>query len=64
MWSEINVRVNYPIKALLVELMDKGEIKDDALHLFCISWLSSRVAFAGIELFVKSWNYHSIPGTA
>ena len=63
MWCEINVRVNYPIKSVLVDLLDKGEIKtDDPLHLFCISWISTRVASVGIDLFIKSWNNHPIPG--
>ena len=60
MWCEINVRVNYPIKAILVDLMDKGEINLDCpLHLFCTSWLSLKVAFVGIKLL---WNHHPIPG--
>lgn len=64
MWSEVNVRVNYPIKAVLVELVDSEEINmEDILHLFCVSWLSIKVAFVGIELFIKSWNHHSIPGS-
>ena len=63
MWSEINVRVNYLIKSILVDLVDKGEINPDySLHYFCISWLCTRVSFVGIELFIKSWNNHPIPG--
>ena len=63
MWCEVNVRVNYPIKAILVQMVDQGEINiDNPLHFFCISWISIRVAFVGIELFVNSWNHHPIPG--
>lgn len=63
MWSEVNARVNYPIKAVLVEMVERGQLNmDDNLHLFCASWLSTRVSFVGIELFVKSWNHHPIPG--
>ena len=59
MWSEIN----YPIKAVLIEMMEKGQLNmDDRLHLFCVSWLSVRVYFVGIQLFLKSWNHHTIPG--
>ena len=65
MWKEINERVNYPIKAALVDMVDKGKLKlDDRLHLFCASWLSIRVCTCGIELFIKSWNHHTIPGIA
>ena len=63
MWSEVNSRVNYPIKAILVEMVEKGQINmDDNLHLFCVSWLSIRVSFVGVQLFVESWNHHPIPG--
>lgn len=49
MWSEVNSRVNYPIKTLLVEMVENGQLKmDDPLHLFCASWLSVRVSFVGI----------------
>lgn len=51
----IRETLNYPIKALLVEMVENGQLKmDDPLHLFCASWLSVRVSFVGIELFVKS----------
>lgn len=63
MWSEVNSRVNYPIKAVLVEMVENGQLNmDDSLHLFCASWLSTKVSFVGIELFVVSWNHHPIPG--
>ena len=63
MWSEVNSRVNYPIKAVLIEMVDNEEISlDNSLHLFCISWFTIKVAFVGANLFVNSWNHHSIPG--
>lgn len=63
MWCEINSRINYPIKAVLVELMEAGEIDiDNSLHVFCVSWFTVKVAFVGINLFFKSWNNHPIPG--
>lgn len=62
-WSEVNSRVNYPIKATLVEMMESGDINvEDPLHMFCTSWFIIRVAFVGVELFLNSWNYHPIPG--
>lgn len=63
MWSEVNSRVNYPIKAVLIDMMEKGQLDiDNPLHLFCASWFSIRVSFVGLQLFVKSWNHHTIPG--
>ena len=63
MWSEVNSRVNYPIKAVLVEMVEKGQLHvDDPLHLFCTSWLTTNVCFVGIQLFLKSWNNLTIPG--
>lgn len=51
MWSEINTRVNYPIKTILVGLLDDEQISmDNPLHFFAVSWLSIRVAFVGIKL--------------
>lgn len=63
MWVEINKRINYPLKEVLVEMEHKGEIcMDDPLHRFCCSWLTLRVSNVGAKLFVASWNAHPIPG--
>ena len=62
-WPEINNRINYPIKCALVELMENGDINiEDPLHIFCISWITIRVSYVGVNMFVKSWNNHAIPG--
>lgn len=61
-WSEVT-RVNYPIKAVLVEMIRNDQLNiDNNLHLFCTSWLSVKVACVGVQLFVESWNHHPIPG--
>ena len=63
MWVEINGRVNYPIKACLVALQERGEIYLDCPHQsFCISWFTIRVANVGTSLAIESWNNHPIPG--
>ena len=60
MWVEVNKRINYPLKEILVGMEQKEEIcMDDPLHRFCCSWLISNV---GAKLFVASWNAHPIPG--
>ena len=65
-WVEVNTRVNYPVKTvllLLLEMLEQGDINlDDSLHKFCTSWVSIKVVSVGIDLFIKSWNNHPIPG--
>ena len=64
MWIEINGRVNYPVKACLVTLEERGDIDLDCPHQkFCISWFSIRVANIGTTLAIQAWNEHPIPGT-
>lgn len=63
MWVEINGRINYPIKALLVEMEENNEINMEDEHIkFCVSWFAMRVTNVGTSLFVKAWNEHRIPG--
>ena len=60
---EVNARVNYPIKAVLVEMEQNDEIDMDDNHVqYCVSWFSMRVANVSTKLFVSSWNEHRIPG--
>ena len=56
-WPEVSSRVNYPIKACLIE-MNIFDI-DAETHKFCVSWFCLRVATIGCPLCVKSWNSHS-----
>ena len=63
LWVEVNGRVNYPIKAVLVEMEENDEINMENNHIkFCVSWFTMRVANIGTRLFVSSWNEHRIPG--
>ena len=62
-WVEVNARVNYPIKQVLVDMLDSGDFSlDREMHKFCVSWFTVQVASSGIELFVAAWNNHPIPG--
>ena len=63
LWVEVNVRVNCPIKRILVQ-MDNNEMIDmnDDIHKFCVSFVSIQVASFGLETVVASWNEHIIPG--
>jgi hypothetical protein len=63
MWPEINQRVNYPIKAALVELLEADAINvEDDVTKFCLSNLCIQLAELGIQQVVESWNAHRIPG--
>jgi len=50
-WLEVNRRVNYPLKAVLVEMADHGQlVLDDPVHQYCMSWISIQVANVGVSL--------------
>lgn len=62
LWQEVNSRINYPIKACLVDMEEKGQVDtDDDVHKFCISWFTLQVVKIGSSLFIASWNNHHIP---
>ena len=62
-WVEVNACVNYPIKTVLIDLMESGDFSlDNDSDKFCVSCFAIKVAAVGIELFVASWNEHPIPG--
>ena len=54
-WPEINSRINYPVKAVLM-LMENEEVIDmqNANHKFAVSWVSIRVVFLPIQAFVRA----------
>ena len=63
LWVEVNARVNYPIKSVLIAMLENGDFNlDDDMDKYCVSWYAINVAAVGIELFVTSWNEHPIPG--
>ena len=60
---EVNSRVNYPIKAVLVEMEENNEIDLESSHVkFLISWYTMRVSNVGTTLFVQGWNEHRLSG--
>jgi len=62
-WPEINSRINYPIKRVLVSMEEQEEIDmNDDLTKFCVSWVTINVLTPAIQKFVSSWNSHRIPG--
>ena len=62
-WPKFNVRVNYPIKKVLVEL-DNNQMIDMSCEIqnFCVSFVACTVANHGIKIVIMSWNAHIMPG--
>ena len=62
-WPEVNQRINYPIKRLLITMENNEEISmGDEVTRFCISWVTIWVMKSAIEHFIQAWNFHRIPG--
>ena len=60
---EVNSRINYPIKAVLVEMEENNEIDLESDHIkFLISWYTMRVSHIGTTIFVQGWNEHRLSG--
>ena len=60
---EVNTRVNYPIKTALVEFENNSVFDmENETDKFCVSWVSCQAAFYGLQVCIKSWNNHPIPG--
>ena len=62
-WPEVNARVNYPIKQILVNMDNDGIIDmDNESHKFSVSSVGCVVASYGLHQVVLSWNEHPIAG--
>ena len=62
-WVEVNSRVNYPLKTALVWMQQNNIIDlDDPVTKFCVSLMTGILSQIGIQLHVRSWNNHRIPG--
>jgi hypothetical protein len=64
-WPEVNARINYPLKNILVDLEEREiiDLADDAMK-YCVSWYTCTVAAEGMSRFVSSWNHHKIQGNS
>lgn len=63
LWVEVNARINYPVKAVLVEMLEASEIStENVVTQYCLSWFIMQVCNVGISIFVSAWNAHPIPG--
>ena len=62
-WPEVNARVNYPIKQILVEMdNDLAVDMNNEIHKNSVSSVACLVAGFGLKRVVLSWNEHPIPG--
>jgi hypothetical protein len=62
-WPELNQRINYPIKRVLISMENNEEINmGDDVTRFCVSWVTMWVLKDAIQQFVLAWNCHRIPG--
>ena len=63
LWPEINSRVNYPVKAVLISMENEELINmQNPLHKFSVSWVTIHAIASPIQSFVAAWNCHRIPG--
>lgn len=62
-WPEVNQRVIYPIKEVLVRMENSLQINSaDPLELFCISFITMNIVEVGLQRVQASWNSHPIDG--
>lgn len=60
-WVKVNSWVNFPIKDAFGQFWTDGGIDTSQdLTRFTVLWVSVRVPKVGLELFIESWNHHSI----
>ncbi|XP_038062428.1 uncharacterized protein LOC119732922 [Patiria miniata] len=58
-WPEVNQRVNYPLKRVVVAMHEQGLIHmQDDVEKFCVSMVLIKVARIGVQRFMSSWNNH------
>lgn len=62
MWVELNHRVTYPLKRVLVEMDEQGLINMQSSAMrYCVSEVLKPVAEVGMTRMLRAWNAHSVP---
>ena len=63
LWPEINAKINYPFKRVLVRMEEMQQIDmEDGVTKFSVSWVTTNVIVVPIKEFIRAWNAHTIPG--
>ena len=65
-WSEVNSRINYPIKRAM-NLILHSEVNeifnlDELVMQYSVSWVMLYVSHDAIQYLLISWSYHRVPG--
>ena len=64
LWPEINQRINYPVKRVLVQMEGNDELDmTNSTTKFCVSWVTIHIIKSSVHSFIASWNAHRIPGS-
>ena len=62
MWVELNKRVSYPFKKVLIEMVESNIVNmADEAYKFAVHYFASSVAKIGMQSFIPSWNAYHIP---
>ena len=61
-WVEVNKRVNYPIKQILMEMNEDGSFPTDGQSRRDAEEFVRRICSVGVHRLVSSWNAHRIDG--
>ena len=62
LWPEGNQRINDPVKQVLVEMENNGEIDMNCeVTKFCVSFVSIMVVSEPTSQFISAWNMHRVP---
>lgn len=61
-WIEVNQRVTYSIKRIIVEMDDQRVINMESyVERSCTSYILRRICMVGLRRMVDAWNSHTIP---
>jgi hypothetical protein len=64
LWPEVNQRINYPVKMILVMMESSGELDlTNNRDKFAVSWVTIKVISQATTDFVQAWNHHRISGS-
>ena len=61
-WVEVNSRITYPIKRVVIAMDEQRQINmDDGTEKYCVSYVLRNVCTVGLTRMIEAWNNHNIP---